>query len=570
MGLFSNVLKRVKSGLPQAIENRRGPGFGIGSLIAKPDFEPRGGGFLKRAARNVNQQLRPQPQPNPMLPVMPPSILGLNIPDLSALQNISPAVQDAVQQSLTTGEPLLSPERIQEIIAQNPVLPVTPPPLFESLRGITKRPEEQMFIERLDNEPIRDILPDPADGLTPLPPVNIGGPALDISKIPPMAPPMAPPLPNLGGTPIANDGTLGDFVPPPGYKEGKIGNNPPRDPAAGLTPIRQDLLPPKRGDFMSIDRVGDDRTAFENQLRPQRPTAIAIGESAPTNTDIDKQRALLQAQNIDMTGGLGSNNFLTNRIGDGGTPTPPDTGMLNRNTRIGNYDLDRRFGNVPVNPQPAPFVPPQQPAFTPLSERTDIYGEGKKYDPANLPEGFSYSKGEGIYDMGMPSMGNVYAYGPDGQRTEVASGIQSPGLKFTLPGSGLTPPPPQVPTNDIATLPPERIAEMGDPIPVTDPAPVVEPSPTQTTAAPQVPGGTPYAAGVTQIQSGLDPLTEQLLFGLGGQGGFIPGAMRAAEKVFYDDQGQPVVIDEQVAGFSPDQLAAMQMQRQSLGMQDPY
>jgi hypothetical protein len=30
------------------------------------------------------------------------------------------------------------------------------------------------------------------------------------------------------------------------------------------------------------------------------------------------------------------------------------------------------------------------------------------------------------------------------------------------------------------------------------------------------------------------------------------------------------VIDEQVAGFSPDQLAAMQMQRQSLGMQDPY
>jgi hypothetical protein len=81
MGLFSNVLKRVKSGLPQAIENRRGPGFGIGSLIAKPDFEPRGGGFLKRAARNVNQQLRPQPQPNPMLPVMPPSILGLNIPD---------------------------------------------------------------------------------------------------------------------------------------------------------------------------------------------------------------------------------------------------------------------------------------------------------------------------------------------------------------------------------------------------------------------------------------------------------------------------------------------------------
>jgi len=80
----------------------------------------------------------------------------------------------------------------------------------------------------------------------------------------------------------------------------------------------------------------------------------------------------------------------------------------------------------------------------------------------------------------------------------------------------------------------------------------------------------PFAAGVTQVATGLDPLTEQLLFGLDGQGGFIPGAMRAAEKVFYDDQGNPVVIDEQVAGFSPDQLQAMQMQREALGMQDPY
>jgi len=148
---------------------------------------------------------------------------------------------------------------------------------------------------------------------------------------------------------------------------------------------------------------------------------------------------------------------------------------------------------------------------------------------------------------------------------------------------GTTPPIPD-PTPDPVTtpapvIPPEPVtppvsttvaANQPTEAPVTDPAPVVEPSPTQTTAPPQVPGETPFAAGVTQIQSGLDPLTEQLLFGLGGQGGFIPGAMRAAEKVFYDDQGQPVVIDEQVAGFSPDQLAAMQLQRQSIGMQQPY
>ena len=88
--------------------------------------------------------------------------------------------------------------------------------------------------------------------------------------------------------------------------------------------------------------------------------------------------------------------------------------------------------------------------------------------------------------------------------------------------------------------------------------------------APTIANEQPFAAGVTQVATGLDPLTEQLLFGIGGQGGFIPGAMRAAEKVFYDDQGNPIVIDEQVAGFSPDQLQAMQMQREALGIQDPY
>ena len=46
--------------------------------------------------------------------------------------------------------------------------------------------------------------------------------------------------------------------------------------------------------------------------------------------------------------------------------------------------------------------------------------------------------------------------------------------------------------------------------------------------------------------------------------------MRAAEKTFYDAEGNPIVIDEQVAGFSPDQIAAIEMQRQQLGLQDPY
>ena len=80
----------------------------------------------------------------------------------------------------------------------------------------------------------------------------------------------------------------------------------------------------------------------------------------------------------------------------------------------------------------------------------------------------------------------------------------------------------------------------------------------------------PFVPSVRQVATGLDPLTEQLLFGIGGEGGFIPGAMRAAEKVFFDEEGKPVVIEEQVAGFSPDQLRAQELARQGVGIQDRF
>jgi len=125
-------------------------------------------------------------------------------------------------------------------------------------------------------------------------------------------------------------------------------------------------------------------------------------------------------------------------------------------------------------------------------------------------------------------------------------------------------PPPVITPQPVITEP------VVTPEPKIQPAPTTEPTPEDTMQPINVSNQDPFAASVTQVASGLDPLTEQLLFGLGGQGGFIPGAMRAAEKVFYDDQGNPVVIDEQVAGFSPDQLQAMQMQREALGIQNPF
>ena len=80
----------------------------------------------------------------------------------------------------------------------------------------------------------------------------------------------------------------------------------------------------------------------------------------------------------------------------------------------------------------------------------------------------------------------------------------------------------------------------------------------------------PYVASVTRQERQMDPIVQQLLFGLDGQGGFIPGAMRAAERTFFDEQGRPIVIPQQIAGFSPDQLAGMQLAREQIGRQTPF
>ncbi len=77
----------------------------------------------------------------------------------------------------------------------------------------------------------------------------------------------------------------------------------------------------------------------------------------------------------------------------------------------------------------------------------------------------------------------------------------------------------------------------------------------------------PFVGGVTKTETRMDPITQQLLFGLDGRGGFIPGAFRAAERTFFDDQGRPIVIPQEIAGLSPDQIRAMQLARRNVGVQ---
>ena len=80
----------------------------------------------------------------------------------------------------------------------------------------------------------------------------------------------------------------------------------------------------------------------------------------------------------------------------------------------------------------------------------------------------------------------------------------------------------------------------------------------------------PFVDSITRQDRQLDPITQQLLFGLGGEGGFIPGAFRAAERVFFDDQGRPLVIPQEIAGLTPDQIRAAQLARQAIGVQQPF
>jgi hypothetical protein len=80
----------------------------------------------------------------------------------------------------------------------------------------------------------------------------------------------------------------------------------------------------------------------------------------------------------------------------------------------------------------------------------------------------------------------------------------------------------------------------------------------------------PYAASVVRDDTSMDPILQQLLYGTGGIGGFLPGAMRAAERTFFDAEGRPIVIPELAAEFTPDQLVAQQLARQQVGSFQPF
>ena len=86
----------------------------------------------------------------------------------------------------------------------------------------------------------------------------------------------------------------------------------------------------------------------------------------------------------------------------------------------------------------------------------------------------------------------------------------------------------------------------------------------------------PIATDIQQQFRTLDPTTRELFFGSGIPGtssyspGFMQQAFRASERTFYDEQGNPVVVPQKIAGLSPEQLEAIGLSREKIGVQEPY
>ena len=102
------------------------------------------------------------------------------------------------------------------------------------------------------------------------------------------------------------------------------------------------------------------------------------------------------------------------------------------------------------------------------------------------------------------------------------------------------------------------------------------PQPPQPTALqdqmppPQVSNETPFVSGIARRDVSMDPIIQQLLFGDGTQQGFLPGAFTAAERTFFDNQGRPIAIPQEIAGLTADQQLATDIARSQVGQQLPF
>ena len=183
--------------------------------------------------------------------------------------------------------------------------------------------------------------------------------------------------------------------------------------------------------------------------------------------------------------------------------------------------------------------------ITPQMPLPNIIPEVTTPAPAPTPPSIEIPHQGGTFDLPAPQFRTADFQDADGNgiddRDEMST---NPNLAKTFPdlpftGSLVTPPPVTTPT----PLAPYTGSNEPDPN---------------------------YIPSVIRQETGMDALTQQLLFGLDGKGGFIPGAMRAAERTFFNPDGTPRVVEERRADLTADQLAGLDLARRNVGLQDPF
>ena len=497
-------------------------------------FQPTPEVFRKRLQEEMN--LKPGDRGFSMnrrynpIDTSPPSVLGR--PDLKPISIGGPG--GGMVSALPVGPsiPFTPPTDTNELPIAKPLRPPSLPVDF----GITQRPTP--FIPPTDTNELPTASPLPI--APPPPPKPIGEQLPFIQQLIPERPGVERPQPpiSIGGP---GGGMMTGTMGGPGYGRFPLGTASglnPNLPLPGQLPDPTVARPTPGDEVAFVDTTGSPKFIDE----PTSP----LGGDLPTVPTGDFNTSLFKTNVQDprnIARQLPGGGTIYDQLADLGEPIPQGPGVAPPPGFLSNIPSGGIQGGINQGVD--------------FSGIADTVGGGG-FDRLNPPDETSVPPDSNYIDMDSFLAGTRPDLGGAQPSPDPIPPATDPTVTAT--GTGGT---------DLATTTAAPPAPTQSPT-TTETGAGTAQAPTTTTAPPQVAGGTPFAAGVTQVATGLDPLTEQLLFGLGGKGGFIPGAMRAAEKVFYDDQGNPVVIDEQVAGFSPDQLKAMQMQREALGMQDPY
>jgi len=474
------------------------------------------------------------PQPITVGPVTPPGSIT-PIGGRERETGILPVPEGLPTPEYTTGLPA---DDIVSALPVGPSIPFTPPTDTNELPTasplpIAPPPPPKPIEERLPL--IQQLIPERPGVERPQPPISIGGPSGGMPN-PNLPLPAQLPDPTVARPTPSDEVAFVDTTGSPKFIDEPTPPQPPQNVVG---------LPTSPFDSLRISGLGTYREFVDPETGNVRSVGVRdpiIGLNPPPSVPI---------QGPPLRG---------SEIIPSGRPTPP---MSIGGPRRGEPE-----------PPPVPIEGPPLRGST-VGQQADLVTTGR--DPVAPPTNIVSPLPP--ISIGGPSEGQVVAGGTPGfdvtggNPLASAPGFSNTGVGTSQPAddtTGMATATGATDSTGMATTTAAPPAPTQPPASTEAGAGTAQATTTTTTAPPQVAGGTPFASGVTQVATGLDPLTEQLLFGLGGQGGFIPGAMRAVEKTFYDEQGNPIVIDEQVAGFTPDQLQAMQMQRDALGMQDPY